>query len=265
VGISWLLIGLCLGLYWLRVFALTAGFHRYFSHRSFKTSRVFQFILAWLGCSAAQKGPLWWAAKHRHHHRFSDTEEDVHSPVRRSFLYSHMGWIFTGKHEETETHLVHDLARYPELRWLNRHHWVPPLVLAVLCFLVAGLPGLVWGFCLSTVLVYHVTFAINSLSHVVGRRRYRTADESRNNFVLALLTMGEGWHNNHHHYQSSANQGFFWWEIDLSYYLIRLLGWLGIVWDIRTPPAKHRLAHWGYEEAGGCRTASPATAEAPAA
>jgi stearoyl-CoA desaturase (delta-9 desaturase) len=261
-GVSWTSVWLCFGLYWLRVFALTAGYHRYFSHRSFKTSRWFQCVLAVIACSAVQKGPLWWAAKHRRHHRFSDQEEDVHSPVRHSLFWSHVGWILSGLHERTDYESVRDLARYPELHWLNRYHWAPALALAILCFAVDGMTGLVWGFCISTVLVYHVTFAINSLSHVIGRRRYQTTDDSRNNFVLAVLTMGEGWHNNHHHYQSSANQGFFWWEIDCSYYLIRLLGLVGLVWDIRTPPAKHRDMHLRREVNGAGALATAKMVEA---
>jgi stearoyl-CoA desaturase (Delta-9 desaturase) len=227
---------LCGVLYLLRMFGITAGYHRYFSHHAYKTSRCFQFVLACLGCSAMQKGPLWWTGHHRHHHRHSDTPQDLHSPHTASFWWSHVGWIMAGDHDATNWQAVRDWSRYPELRWLNRHHWVPGLVLAGLCFLIAGWAGVVWGFVVSTVLVYHATFAINSLSHLFGSRRYVTRDQSRNNWLLALFTLGEGWHNNHHHYQSSANQGFFWWEIDLSYCLIRLLGLAGVVWDIRKPP-----------------------------
>lgn len=220
----------------VRMFGITAGYHRYFSHRTYKTSRAFQFALACLGCSACQKGPLWWAGHHRYHHLHSDTPDDLHSPHTTSFWWSHVGWIITREHDETNWEAVRDLSRYPELRWLNQHHWVPGLALAILCLSMGAWVGLVWGFFVSTVLVYHATFTINSLSHMFGRRRYATADDSRNNVFLALLTLGEGWHNNHHRYQSSANQGFFWWEIDLSYYLIKFLGLTGLVWDIRTPP-----------------------------
>jgi stearoyl-CoA desaturase (Delta-9 desaturase) len=226
---------LCGVLYFARIFGISAGYHRYFSHRTFKTSRLFQFMLAWLGCSALQKGPLWWAAHHRQHHRHTDTPEDPHSPRDGGFWWSHVGWILAADYDETNWPVVKDWSRYAELRWLNHLHWVPGLILAGLCWLIGGWSGLVWGFLLSTVLLYHTTFAVNSLCHIWGSRRYATADTSRNNLWVALLTLGEGWHNNHHHYQSSANQGFFWWEIDVSYYLIRLLGSAGLVWDIRKP------------------------------
>lgn len=231
---------LCVVLYLVRMFGITAGYHRYFSHRSYKTSRLFQFLLACLGCSALQKGPLWWAAHHRDHHRYSDTTDDPHSPRVRNFWWSHVGWIMTGAYDETNWPAVPDWNRFPELRWLNRNHWVPGLVLAGLSWLIGGWSGLVWGFFLSTVLLFHATFAVNSFCHLWGRRRYATRDGSRNNWWVALLTLGEGWHNNHHHYQSSANQGFFWWEVDISYYVIKLLGWSGLVWDIRKPPRRIR-------------------------
>lgn len=234
---------LCAILYVVRMFGITAGFHRYFSHRAYKTSRWFQFVLGCMGCTAMQKGPLWWAGHHREHHRYSDTPQDPHSPVIRGFWWSHLGWILARDYEETNWSAVHDLGKYPELRWLNRNHWVPGLVLAVLCYLIGGWSGLVWGFLVSTVLVYHAVFMVNSVCHLFGRRRYATPDQSRNNVWVALATFGEGWHNNHHHYQSSTNQGFFWWEIDVSYYLIKLLGCVGIVWDIRKPSSAMLLVN----------------------
>jgi len=229
---------LCGITYFVRMFGITGGYHRYFAHRSYRTSRVFQFVLAWLGCSAMQKGPLWWASHHREHHRHSDTPQDPHSPHETSFWWSHVGWILSTEHSATPWEAIPDWSRYPELRWLDRHHWVPGLSLAVLCWLVGDWSGLVWGFLVSTILCYHATFTINSLSHLFGSRRYATADDSRNNLLLALLTLGEGWHNNHHHYQSSANQGFFWWEIDISYYVIWVLSRLRITWDLRKPGEK---------------------------
>lgn len=241
VKASW--IAACVGLYFLRMWAITVGYHRYFSHRSFKTSRVFQFILAFLATTSVQKGVLWWAGNHRHHHRHSDTENDVHSPRQSGFFWAHVGWLMSYKWDETRFDLMKDFAKYPELRWLNRNHWLPPLILAVLLFWAGGLGMLVWGFFVSTVLVYHCTFFINSLAHVFGKRRYNTSDDSRNSFILALLTLGEGWHNNHHHYQSSANQGWFWWEIDISFYSLKVLEKLGIVWDLRAPPDRAKFAH----------------------
>lgn len=240
---GWLALGLCAGLYLLRMFGITAGYHRYFSHRSYKTSRVFQFVLAWLGCSALQKGPLWWASHHRHHHRFSDTKQDTHSPIVRSLWWSHIGWVLARDYEQTEWKVVRDWQRIPELCWLNRYHWVPGLLLAIACYLAGGWSGLVWGFFLGTVLLYHATFTVNSLCHLFGSRRYHTKDQSRNNALVALFTLGEGWHNNHHHHQGSANQGFFWWEIDVSYYVLRLLAMVGLIWDVRhfSPRRRSRI------------------------
>ncbi len=235
-GITWSAVVICIALYWLRIFAIGAGYHRYFSHRAFSTSRTFQFILAFLSQSTAQKSVLWWAAKHRHHHLHSDTEHDVHSPRHKGFLYSHVGWIFARKHGTTNLTRVADLARYPELMWLHRFELAPAIVLAAVCWLIAGWPGLVVGFFWSTVLVYHATFCINSLAHVRGRRRYVTGDDSRNNWCLAIFTMGEGWHNNHHACQSSVRQGFCWWEIDPTFYILKWLSWLRLVWDLKTPP-----------------------------
>jgi len=227
---------LALGLYGVRMFFVTAGYHRYFSHRTFKTSRVFQFLLAFCAMTSLQKGVLWWAAHHRHHHRFSDLEEDIHSPSLNGFWWSHLGWILSKRYNTTRTELVPDLARYPELRWLNRNHMVPGVALGALLFLTGGLSVFLWGFCLSTVMLWHGTFTINSLCHVFGRRRYATTDTSRNSLILSLITLGEGWHNNHHHYMSSVRQGFFWWEIDLTYYILKMLSWVHIVWDLKMPP-----------------------------
>jgi stearoyl-CoA desaturase (Delta-9 desaturase) len=235
-GVTWQAVALGIGLYWLRIFAIGAGYHRLFSHKAYSTSRTFQFILAFIAQSSAQKSVLWWASKHRHHHLHSDTERDVHSPRHKGFLYSHVGWIFTPKHTPTDLTKVADLARYPELMWLHRFELVPAIVLAIVCLLVAGWPGLVVGFLWSTVAVYHGTFCINSLAHVRGSKRYVTGDDSRNNWLLALFTMGEGWHNNHHAYQSSVRQGFRWWEIDLTFYILKCLSWIGVVWDLKTPP-----------------------------
>ena len=235
-GISGPALWLCFGLYWLRMFGVTAGYHRYFSHRAFATSRAFQFVLALIAQSTFQKSVLWWAAKHRHHHQHSDMLEDVHSPRHTGFLYSHLGWIFARRHDTADLATIPDLARYPELRWLHRHEAVPGIVLAALCWAVAGWSGLVVGFLWSTVLVYHATFCINSLAHVLGTQRYVTGDDSRNNLTLAIATMGEGWHNNHHAFQSSARQGFRWWEIDLSFYILQMLSLVRVVSGLKPPP-----------------------------
>jgi stearoyl-CoA desaturase (delta-9 desaturase) len=260
---EWRWLGLAAALYAVRLFGITAGYHRYFSHRSFRTSRAFQLVLAVLGTAATQKGPLWWAAHHRDHHRYSDGPEDIHSPLERGFWWSHVGWILSRRHDETKLERVKDLARYPELRLLNRFHAVPPLALAAILFVAGGWPALLWGYFVSTVALWHGTFVINSLAHVFGRRRYETADGSRNSLLLALVTFGEGWHNNHHFYSASARQGFFWWEVDVSYYLLRALAAVGVVWDLRSPPPQIRLAHVRVRvEAPAARpaaTAVPAT------
>jgi len=253
VGVSGIAVLAAVALYFVRMFAITGFYHRYFSHRAFRTSRSAQFVFAVLGASAVQRGPIWWAAHHRHHHAFSDREKDAHSPVQHGFLRSHMGWFLTREHFQPELGRVRDLLRYPELRWLDRFDVVVPVVLALLlCGLGALLESvapalgtdawqmLVWGFFISTVACYHGTYTINSLCHVWGRRRYATRDNSRNNLLLALITLGEGWHNNHHHYPAAARQGFFWWEIDVTYYLLRLLAAMGLIWDLQPVPAAIR-------------------------
>ena len=253
VGWSPFAVGLAVALYALRMFAITGFYHRYFSHRAFKTSRAAQFVFGVLGASAVQRGPLWWAAHHRHHHAHSDKPEDVHSPVQRGFLWSHMGWFLSRRHFVPDLKRVRDLMQFRELRALDRFDILVPFALAVGVFLLGwalehfapslgtnGWQLLVWGFFVSTVACYHATYTINSLSHVFGRRRYATLDESRNNWLLALLTFGEGWHNNHHHYPNSARQGFYWWEVDLTYYGLRVLAALGIIWDLKPVPAAVR-------------------------
>ena len=235
-GISWTAVAIAVALYWLRIFAIGAGYHRYFSHRAYATSRAFQLALAVVAQSTAQKSVLWWAAKHRHHHLHSDTEEDVHSPRHKGFIYSHVGWVFSRRHDLTDLVKIEDFARYPELMWLHRYELAPAIVLALVCLAVGGWSGLVVGFFWSTVAVYHATFCINSLAHVRGRKRYVTGDDSRNNWLLAFFTMGEGWHNNHHAYQSSVRQGFRWWEVDPTFYVLKALSWARLVWNLKTPP-----------------------------
>jgi stearoyl-CoA desaturase (delta-9 desaturase) len=237
-GVDLTAVILCAVLYVLRMFAITAGYHRYFAHRAYRTSRAFRFFLAFLGCTAMQKGPLWWAANHRHHHKYSDTDQDPHSPVQRGFWWSHVGWVLADDYNETDWDAIKDWTKYPELVWLNRLWWVPPLLLSVGVWFVLGWSALIVGVFISTVLLYHGTFLVNSLCHVFGKRRYQTTDQSRNNWLVAFLTLGEGWHNNHHHYQSAACQGFFWWEIDFSYYALKGLEVFGVVWDVRRPPRR---------------------------
>ena len=256
VGWSRAAVAVAIGLYGVRMFAITGFYHRYFSHKAFRTNRFWQFLFAVLGNSSAQRGPLWWAAHHRHHHSHTDTEADIHSPTQHGFWRSHMGWLMTGEGFPTRWERVRDWAKFPELAWLNRFDIVVPLVLAAgLYGLGAALgtyaPGLgtsgpqmlVWGFFISTVALFHGTATINSLDHLWGTRRYATRDTSRNNPLLALLTLGEGWHNNHHHYAVTARQGFFWWELDITYYLLVLLSWLGIVRDLSPLPERKRAGN----------------------
>jgi len=238
VGFSWKLLLLAVLFYYIRIFGVTAGYHRYFSHRAYRTGRVFQLFLAFLAQTSAQKGVLWWASHHRLHHKRSDLPGDVHSVKLDGFVWAHVGWILSKEHEETDMTRVQDLAKYPELVWLDKHYLVPPTVLAVVMFLLGGAPALMWGFFVSTVLCWHGTFTINSLTHVFGKRRYATTDDSKNHWLLSIVTMGEGWHNNHHHYQRSANQGFFWWEWDPTYYILWALSKVGVVRDLHTPPAR---------------------------
>jgi len=221
--------------FFVRMFGITGGYHRYFAHKTYRTSRAFQFALAFLGCSATQKGPLWWAGHHRGHHKYADRPGDTHSP-REGFYYAHQGWIFDRRWDATPLDRIGDFAAYPELAWLNRYHVVPPALMALGCYLLGGFSGLIWGFVISTVALWHTTYCVNSVCHVWGRRRYPTPDTSRNNWLMALLTLGEGWHNNHHHFCASTRQGFRWWEIDVTYYALRALQAIGLVWEIREPP-----------------------------
>ncbi len=249
VGWSWTAVWVATGLYFVRMFAITGFYHRYFSHRTFETSRFWQFCFAVLGNSSSQRGPLWWASHHRHHHKYADTEADVHSPSHYGFWWSHIGWLTDPANLYTRWEYVKDWAKFQELVWLDRFDKVVPILLGVALFgageLLAhtspqlgtsGAQLVIWGFFISTVLLFHGTCTINSLSHLFGFRRYDTTDTSRNNPVLALITLGEGWHNNHHHYAISACQGFFWWELDITYYLLVGLSWLGIVKNLRPVP-----------------------------
>ena len=254
VGFSWFALWTAVALYALRMFAITGFYHRYFSHKAFRTSRPVQFVFALVGAASVQRGPLWWAAHHRHHHRHADTEQDVHSP-RHGFWRSHMGWFLTRRGFRTDLGAVPDLARFPELRLLDRYDVLVPVALAAALYGLGewlalarpqwGTNGpqlLVWGFFVSTVVLFHVTVTIKSLAHRWGSRRFATRDDSRNNALLALLTFGEGWHNNHHHFPGSARQGFAWWELDLTYLGLKLMAWLGLVHDLRPVPAALRHA-----------------------
>ena len=250
-GWSEVALAVAIASFLVRMFAITGFYHRYFSHRAFRTSRGFQALMAFVGGCAVQRDPMWWASHHAQHHSHSDVAGDPHSPRLSGFLRSHVGWFMTGNGYQTRTRFVRDWERFPELRFLNRYDWVPPLVFGTLLYLLGRAleswsPGLgtdgpqmlAWAFFASTVFLYHATFAINSLSHGWGTRRFETGDDSRNNWLLALLTLGEGWHNNHHHYPVSARQGFYWWELDITYYGLVALEKLGLVWDLRPVPGQ---------------------------
>lgn len=253
VGFSWFAFYFAIALYVVRMFAVTGFYHRYFSHKAFRTSRVTQFMMALAGAAAVQRGPLWWASHHRHHHAYSDNHKDSHSPLQHGFIWSHLGWFLASRNFPTQTHRVKELASFIELRILDRFDIVVPTLLGIAIYLLGewmsishpefgtnGLQLFIWGFVISTVFLYHGTFTVNSLAHVWGKRRYATKDQSRNNFFIALLTLGEGWHNNHHHYPAAASQGFYWWEIDFTYYGLKLLSALGIIWDLKEVPIKIR-------------------------
>src|SRR4051794_3076093 len=232
VPFSWTLVWWLVGSYVIRMFGVTAGYHRYFSHRSYKLGRGGQLVMAVLAQMSGQRGVLWWAAHHRDHHRHADRPDDVHSP-REGFWWAHVGWVLSERHQQYEPRRIADFGRYPELRWLDRYHWVPTAALGAAIWAAGGFAAFAWGYLLATVCLYHAMFAINSFAHIWGTRTFATADDSRNNFWLALLTLGEGWHNNHHHCMSSCREGYHWWELDLTYLGLRALAAFGVARDLR--------------------------------
>ncbi|MCU4418730.1 acyl-CoA desaturase [Acinetobacter bereziniae] len=250
VGVSWFAVTFMLLFYLIRMFSITAFFHRYLSHKTFQTSRIVQFVFVLIGTMSAQRGPLWWAAHHRYHHRFTDTEHDPHSSTY-GFWYSHLGWFLNDYNFATRKEVVKDWLKYPELVWLDRFSLIIVLLTAVSIYALgewlavvypslatSGLQLLVWGFVVSTVLLIHATLCINSLAHLYGSRDFETEDQSRNNLFLSIITLGEGWHNNHHYYAGSARQGFYWWQIDITYYLLKMMSWIGLVWGLKPIPAR---------------------------
>jgi stearoyl-CoA desaturase (Delta-9 desaturase) len=233
IPFRWSWVGLMLAMYGVRMFGVTAGYHRYFSHRSYKLARGWQFLIAFLAETSGQKGVLWWAAHHRVHHRHADQDPDIHSPLKRGFWWAHVGWVLSNEYDKYDPKLINDFAKYPELGWLDKHYLVPPIALAAALLLCGGLGWFVWGFLVSTVLLFHCTFTINSVAHLWGSRRFNTADGSRNNFILAIVTLGEGWHNNHHRFMYACQQGLRWWELDVTYYVLKVLNWLGVARELR--------------------------------
>jgi len=241
VSFRWSYVGLWAASHFIRAIGLTLAFHRYFAHRAFQMNRGARFIWTLVGTAAMQKGPLWWAGHHVNHHRYSDRDGDPHSPAINGFYYAHIGWFLNdARHDRLEASnpVIRDFSRAHEIAWLERYYFVPPLVFAIVCLAAGGLPGLVWGFCLPTVTLAHATFAINTINHMFGSRRFQTRDESRNNPITAFFAAGEGWHNNHHRYQRAARNGFYWWEFDPTWYVIRAMSAVGLVWDVQRVPAR---------------------------
>ena len=241
VPFRWAFVALWAASHFLRAVGLTLAFHRYFAHRAFKMNRAARFVWAFIGTAAMQKGPLWWAGHHVNHHKYADREGDPHSPMVSGIYYAHIGWfLHDTKHDRIEASnpVLRDFGRVPEIAWLERWYFIPPLALAAAMFLIGGLPWLVWGFCLPTMTLAHATFAINTVNHLWGSRRFETVDESRNNPVTAIFAVGEGWHNNHHRYQRAARNGFYWWEVDVTWYVIRTMASLGLVWDVQPVPER---------------------------
>lgn len=259
VNFSYPLLFLCILSTYIRLFGITAGFHRYFSHKTFKTNRFFQFILGLLGTFSAQQGPLWWAAHHRHHHKYSDTPNDTHSPYPNGFFHAHLGWLFKAYNDPIKKEYVTDLLKYKELYLLDKYYYLIVIGYAVFIFYlgyilniffpswgITGFSSLVWGFFISTILLYHITFSINSIMHLFGSRAFNTKDSSKNNFLLSIFTLGEAWHNNHHRYPTSQRQGFIWWQIDITHLILSCLKFLGLIWDVKSPP-RSILKEGGYQ------------------
>jgi stearoyl-CoA desaturase (delta-9 desaturase) len=246
VPFSWAFVALWAVSHFLRAIGLTLAFHRYYAHRSFQMNRVARFVWSFIGCAAMQKGPIWWAGHHVNHHRFADREGDPHSPMVSGIYYAHIGWFLNDAKNDTleaSNPVVRDFSKAPEILWLDRLNFVPPALLAAVMYAVGGLPALIWGFCLPTMTLAHATFAINTVNHLYGSRRFDTLDDSRNNPITAVLAVGEGWHNNHHRYQRAARNGFYWWEFDPTWYAIRIMQAIGLAWDVQPVPARI------YEEA----------------
>lgn len=245
-----------------RMIGITLCFHRHMAHRAFQFSRPVRFLFAWLGTTALQKGPIWWAGNHVYHHKYADREGDPHSPLVSGFYSAHMGWFTNDIRWDTlepDNPVVREFSRYPEMRWLDRYYAVPPALLALGLFLAGGWPFLVYGFCVPTFTLAHSTFAINSINHLFGSRRFETPDNSRNNFWTTLLTLGEGWHNNHHRFQRAARNGFYWWELDPTYWVVKALGAMGLATDIVPVPARvYAEAREGRATPPGERAVPPA-------
>ena len=234
---SWRNLAVAVFLYWVTVgLGISLGYHRLHTHRSYKVPRWLEYFFAICGASTLEGGPIFWVATHRIHHQLSDKEGDPHSP-RDGAWWSHVGWILVGEAKHNNTRLMSkyapDLGKQPFYVWLNNYHWLPAVILAALLTAIGGLPLMLWGVCLRIVVGLHATWLVNSATHMWGRRRFATRDDSRNNWWVALLTFGEGWHNNHHAHPTSARHGLTWYEFDPSWLQIRLLRALGIAKSVR--------------------------------
>ncbi|HEY1909661.1 MAG TPA: fatty acid desaturase [Vicinamibacterales bacterium] len=246
VPFRWAYIGLWAASHFVRALGLTLMYHRYYAHRAFKMNRGARFVWTLIGTAAMQKGPIWWAGHHVMHHKFADREGDPHSPMISGFYYAHVGWfLHDTKFDQLDASnpVVRDFGKFPEIAWLEKYFIIPPTVMAVAMYLYGGWPWLVYGFCLPTMTLAHATFCINTVNHLFGSRRFETMDDSRNNPITAFFAVGEGWHNNHHRYQRAARNGFYWWEFDLTWYTMKAMAALGLVWDMQPVPARI------YEEA----------------
>jgi len=219
---------------------IAMGYHRLLTHRGYATPKWLEYCIAICGALALQGGPIYWVAVHRMHHKYTDKPGDPHSP-RDGKWWSHMGWIMNATlRDETEAlkQYAPDLSRQPFYRWLNRLHWVPLTVVGLSLFAFGGWSWLLWGAFLPVTIGLHVTWMVNSVTHLWGRRRFSTSDDSRNNLWVALLTGGEGWHNNHHANPVSARHGLAWYEVDFNYFAIRLLKILGLAKHVKTASLK---------------------------
>ncbi len=266
VPFEWSYLGVWAASHFIRAIGLTLAFHRYFAHRAFHMNRAARFVWALVGTAAMQKGPLWWAGHHVSHHRYADRDGDPHSPAISGLYYAHIGWFLNDARHDTlgpTNPVVRDFSKAPEIAWLDRYYPVPPLVLAVVLFLIGGLPLLVWGFCVPTMTLAHATFAINTVNHLFGSRRFDTPDQSRNNVFTALFAAGEGWHNNHHRYQRAARNGFYWWEFDPTWYVIRAMAAVGLAWNVQSVPERiyreARLRNGATPASGAERRRGPIT------
>ena len=234
---SWKSFFVALALHWIAVgFGISLGYHRLHTHQSYQCPVWMQYALAVCGTLTLEGGPIFWVGTHRVHHSKSDQPGDPHSP-REGAFWSHMGWILFGETNHNNTKLMSkyapDLARHRFYLWLNNYHWVPLAVLGALLYAWGGLPMFLWGICLRVTYGLHVTWLINSATHMFGSKRFDAGDDSRNSFILAVLTFGEGWHNNHHAHPTSARHGLAWWELDITWITMKLLRAIGLIRHVR--------------------------------